>query len=131
MPFEWLKLLHVCSAILSISGFAMRGYWMATDNPLLALRLAKVLPHVIDSLLLGSAVGMLLLWHISPFQYGWLIAKVIALLLYIALGMVALRFGRTRRTRVAAFGMALLTAGYIVSVAYSKSALGPLAILFS
>lgn len=131
MLFEWLKLLHVCSAILSISGFAMRGYWMVTDNPLLALRPVKVLPHVIDSLLLGSAVGMLLLWHASPFQYGWLTAKVVALLGYIALGMVALRFGRTRRVRITAFGMALLTVGYIVSVAYSKSALGPLASLLA
>ena len=127
MPFEWLKLLHVCSAILSISGFAMRGYWMATGNHLLALRPVKVLPHVVDSLLLGSAIGMLLLWHANPFQYGWLTAKMVALLVYIALGMIALRFGRTRRVRVTAFCLALLTVGYIVSVAYSKSALGPLA----
>ena len=129
MPFEGLKLLHVSSAILSISGFALRGYWMLSDNPLLTRRLAKVLPHVIDTLLLGSAVGMLLLLNISPFQYDWLSAKIIALLRYIALGLVALRFGRTRRVRAAAYGMALLTAGYIVAVACTRSALGPLALL--
>ena len=129
MPFEGLKLVHVVSAILSISGFALRGHWMLTNDPRLTRRLAKVLPHVIDTFLLGSAVGMLLLWNTNPFQYGWLSAKIIALLLYIALGLVALRFGRTRRVRAAAYGMALFTAGYIVSVACTRSALGPLVLL--
>lgn len=124
MPFEWLKLVHVASAALSIAGFALRGYWMATDNPMLQLRLVKVLPHVIDTLLLGTAVSMLVIWNTNPFQTGWLEAKIIALLFYIGLGMVALRFGKTREVRVAAFGMALLTAAYIVSVAYTKSPLG-------
>ena len=129
MSLEGLKLVHVSSAILSISGFALRGYWMLTDDPLLTRRLVKILPHLIDTLLLGSAVGMLLIWNASPFQYAWLNAKIIALLLYIALGMVALRFGRTRRVRAVAYGMALLTAGYIVTVACTRSALGPLALL--
>ena len=51
-------------------------------------------------------------------------AKIAALLCYIGLGMVALRFGRTMRTRVAAWLLAMAAALYIVSVAYSKSPLG-------
>lgn len=127
MPFEWLKALHISCALLSISGFALRGWWMLSANPLLQRRPAKVLPHLIDTLLLGSAIWMLALWQVNPFQLGWTTAKIIALLVYIGLGMVALRFGRTRRMRVTAYGLALLTAAYIVSVAYSKSAAGLLA----
>ena len=52
---EGLKLTHVTCAFLSIAGFALRGYWMATDNPLLQRRPAKVLPHLLDTVLLGSA----------------------------------------------------------------------------
>ena len=128
MPFEWLKLLHVSCALLSVSGFALRGYWMMTDNPLRQRRPARVLPHIVDTLLLGSAVAMLVIWQTGPQQLPWLIAKIAGLLLYIVLGMVALRFGRTRRVRVASFALALLTAGYIITVAYSKSPLGPLAV---
>ncbi len=127
MPFEWLKLLHASSALLSISGFALRGYWMLTGNPRLRSRPARVLPHILDTLLLASAIGMLVIWQANPFEFAWLSAKIAALLCYIGLGMVAFRFGKTRRIRVIACGMALLVAAYIVAVAFSKSPWGPLA----
>lgn len=121
---EALKLVHTSSAFLSIAGFTLRGYWMITGSPLLRSRPARVLPHVIDTLLLSSAVGMLVIWRVSPLQLDWLSAKIFALLLYIALGMVAFRFGKSMRVKVSAWLLALLAAGYIVSVAYNKSALG-------
>ena len=124
MLFEALKLVHVSSAFASITGFALRGYWMITDNPLLRHRLTRILPHIIDTLLLGTALGMLLVWQANPFELDWLRAKIIALLAYIGLGMVALRFGKTKTVRYGAFALALVAAGYIVSVAYTKSALG-------
>ncbi len=127
MPFEWLKLLHAGSALLSISGFALRGYWMLTGNPRLRSRPARVLPHILDTLLLASAVGMLVVLQANPFELAWLSAKIAALLCYIGLGMVAFRFGKTRRVRVIACGMALLVAAYIVAVAFTKSPWGPLA----
>ena len=122
--FELLKLVHMTCAFLSIGGFSLRGYWMITDNPRLRRRATRVLPHILDTLLLGSAIGMLVIWQMNPLVLGWLSAKIIALLVYIGLGMVAFRFGRTQRVRMAAFGLALLTAGYIVAVAYTKSPLG-------
>ena len=121
---ESFKLVHVSCAFISIAGFGLRGYWMATDHPLLQSRAVKVLPHIIDTLLLGSAITLLLILQLSPLAQSWLIAKILALLIYIGLGMVALRFGRTRKTKVMAWLLALLTAGYIVSVAYSKNPWG-------
>jgi uncharacterized membrane protein SirB2 len=122
--FELLKLLHMSCAFLSIGGFSLRGYWMITDNPCLRRRATRILPHILDTLLLGSAIGMLVIWQMNPLALGWLSAKIMALLVYIGLGMVAFRFGKTRRVRLVAFGLALLTAGYIVAVAYTKSPLG-------
>ncbi len=120
----FLKLIHVTCAFASIAGFALRGYWMAVDNPLLQHRVVKVLPHVIDTLLLGAALALLIVLHLSPLTQPWLGTKIIALLLYIGLGMVALRFGRSKGVRVSAWLLALLTAVFMVSVAYSKSPLG-------
>lgn len=122
--FEGLKLTHVACAFLSITGFTLRGYWMATGNVLLQSRPAKVLPHFVDTFLLGSAIGMLVVMQLSPLAAPWLITKIIALLVYIGLGMVALRFGRSRRIRIGAWLSALATAAYLVSVAYSKSPWG-------
>lgn len=120
--------LHVSCALLSVTGFALRWYWMLTENPRLTSPVAKRLPHVIDTVLLGSAVGMLVLWQVWPWQMGWLLAKLVALLVYIALGMVALRFGRTRAQRGVAGALALVTAAYIVAAAFTKSPLGLLAL---
>lgn len=125
-PFEGLKLVHVSCAFLSIGGFALRGFWMLTGNSNLRRRVTRILPHTVDTVLLASALGMLWIWGVSPLDVGWLTAKLVALLLYIALGMIALRFGRTHRQRVTAWVLALCSAVYMLSVAYSKSPLGPL-----
>ena len=121
---EILKLIHVGCAFTSIAGFGLRGYWMVRDNPFLQHPVAKVLPHIIDSLLLGSAIALALVLHLSPLEQPWLGAKIIALLLYIVLGMVALRFGRSKKVKAGACLLALMAAGYMVSVAYSKSPWG-------
>ena len=122
--FSALKFIHIGFALLSIAGFTLRGYWMLTDNLLLNHRAAKAFPHIIDTLLLASAIGMLLVWNISPLELNWLTAKIVGLLAYIILGMIALRFGRTKKEKGVARLLALLSAGYIVSVAYSKNPLG-------
>tara|TARA_R110001599_G_scaffold353459_1_gene592620 strand:+ start:333999 stop:334415 length:417 start_codon:yes stop_codon:yes gene_type:complete len=128
--FETLKLLHMSSAFLSIGGFTLRGYWMLTDNGHLQKRVTRMLPHLLDTVLLGSAIGMLVIWRVDPFSLSWLSAKIVALLVYIGLGMVAFRFGTSRRARWLAFALALLTVAYIVTVAYTKSPLGLLAGVF-
>ena len=122
--FELLKILHISCAVLSAGGFAVRGFWMVREHPLLRRRLAKTLPHIVDTLLLGSAVGMLIIWQTSPFTVSWLTAKILALMLYIALGMIALRFGKTKTVRIGAWLAALLTVLYIASVAFTKSPWG-------
>jgi len=122
--FEWVKLVHVSCAVASIAGFTLRGYWMITGNALLQQRLTRTLPHLVDTFLLVSAIYMLVLWQTGPLQLPWLMAKIIALLAYILLGMVALRFGKTRRIKALAYLVALLCACYIFTVAYSKSPLG-------
>jgi uncharacterized membrane protein SirB2 len=127
--FSTLKLIHMGCALLSIAGFTLRGYWMLTDNSLLSHRAARIFPHIIDTLLLGSAISMLLVWNINPLELNWLTAKILGLLTYIILGMIALRFGRTKKEKGIAWLLALLSAGYIVSVAYSKNPLGLFALL--
>ena len=122
--FAALKAVHITCALLSVAGFSIRGYWIATDHPLQQHRVSKTLPHIIDTGLLGSAIAMLTIWHVSPFEIPWLTAKIVALLVYIALGMLAMRFGKTKKVRMAAWSAAMLTVLYIVSVAFSKTPAG-------
>ena len=104
---------------------------MLNDSPLLAQRLARVAPHVVDTVLLASALWLAWFLGASPLEQPWLAAKIVALFAYIGLGMVALRRGRSKGVRVAAFAAALAAALYIVAVAYSRDVRGPLALLGS
>jgi uncharacterized membrane protein SirB2 len=116
-----LKLLHVVCVGLTAAGFLLRGVWMLRDSPLLRHPLTRVLPHVNDTLLLTAGIGLALLLHQYPLVDGWLTAKLVALLLYIVLGSIALKRGRTRRIRVLALAGALLTLAYLVAVALTRS----------
>lgn len=94
------------------------------DSARLQQRLVKMLPHIIDTLLLTSAIILAVQWRLSPLEHSWLMAKIIALLVYIGVGMIALRFGRSKNIRILAWLFGLLIFMYIISVALTKSVLG-------
>lgn len=118
-----LKLVHQACAMLSISGFVLRGGLMMADSTLLRRRWMRTWPHVIDTLLLASGLWMAIKLHLHPGNSPWLSAKLIALLVYIGLGFVALRLGRTRHIRCAAMIGAIACFGYIGLVALTRSPL--------
>ncbi len=118
------KTIHLICIVLSFSGFFVRGIWMLQGSAKLSQRWVKMAPHIIDTLLLASAILLAVKMRISPLEHDWLLAKIVALLVYIGAGMVALRFGRSRNVRLGAWVFGLLTFLYIVSVAFSKSVLG-------
>ncbi|HRP66387.1 MAG TPA: SirB2 family protein [Thauera sp.] len=122
-----LKHLHVSCVVLSVAGFLLRGLWMISGSPLLKHRLTRVLPHVIDSVLLLSAIALAVMIAQYPFAADWVTAKVLGLLAYIGLGTVALKRGRTLTVRVSAFIAALLVYAWIASVAMTKQIAGFLA----
>lgn len=123
LDYATIKYVHIGTAALSISLFVLRGALLLGSPERLSRRWARILPHVIDTVLLGSALW--LVWHLgAEGSRGWLGAKVIALVAYIVLGSIALKRGRTRGVRIAAFAGAVATFAYIVSVAVTKSPLG-------
>jgi uncharacterized membrane protein SirB2 len=122
-----LKHLHLTAVILSFALFALRGLWMLADSPQLQRRWVRIAPHLIDTALLASAIGLTLILQQYPFVNGWLTAKVLALIAYIILGSVALKRGPTKPIRAIAWVAALATFGYIVSVALTHHPLGFLA----
>ena len=118
---DTLKLVHVSAVYLSGAGFVLRGIWMLMDSPLLKARLTRILPHIVDTVLLGSAILLAMRIYQYPFVHDWLTAKVLALLLYIVLGTIALKRGRTRRVRIVSFALALATFLYILAVAVTRN----------
>lgn len=123
MSYLAIKHLHVTCVVLSGLGFCLRGMWMMRESPLARHRLARILPHVVDTLLLGSALTLAWMSGQYPFVSGWLTAKLCGLIAYILLGVMALRRGRTRSLRTRYFVLALAAYAYIVGVALSRNPL--------
>ena len=123
MSYLLLKHAHMTLAALSGTLFLVRGVWMLADSPLRQRAWVKSMPHMIDSLLLATAIALAWWSGQSPLANGWLTAKVAALIAYILLGSVALKYGKTRVTRGAAFLAALACFGYIVATAMTKNPL--------
>jgi uncharacterized membrane protein SirB2 len=126
MDYLISKCVHEGSAFVSLVAFITCGIWMMTAPVRLQQRWVKVAPHIVDTMLLASAIA--LVWQLGGLEMlrtqNWLVAKIAALLLYIVLGSLALKRGRTRRTRIAAFVAAIAVFSYIVSVAVTKSPWG-------
>ncbi|MDE2094837.1 MAG: SirB2 family protein [Burkholderiales bacterium] len=124
MDYLVLKTIHMSAVALSVTGFFGRGIGALAGARWVRSRLARTLPHVVDSVLLLSAIALAWRLRLDPLATPWLMAKIIGLLAYIVLGMVALRPGRPWPVRATAWVLALLTFGYIVSVAITKNPAG-------
>ena len=122
MLYGTVKLLHVTAVAVSFSLFFLRGIWMMLDSPRLGQRWVRVVPHINDTLLLLAGVALAIMLNVSLGTNAWLVAKLVALPVYIGLGMLALRPGRTKPVRVAAWIAALVVFGYIAAVAVTRSA---------
>lgn len=96
---------------------------MLVDSSLLQAKPVRIIPHVVDSLLLLTALVMLFLSDWSVLTDSWLQVKLLALLVYIVLGMLALRFVKRKVFRLASWLLALLVFAYMVMVALYKTPL--------
>jgi uncharacterized membrane protein SirB2 len=122
--YPFIRSLHVGCAMLTISLFVFRGMLMLTGSALQRTAVLRYAPHVVDTVLLTSALMLTTIVRQYPFAQPWLTAKVLLLLVYIVLGSIALRRGRTRRTRLLAFFAALAVVLFLVSVARARDPLG-------
>lgn len=118
-----LKAVHTGSVAASYALFVVRGIWMIARPQLLERTWVRVVPHVVDTMLLASAIALAITIRQYPFVANWLTAKVLALVLYVALGTIALRGAKSKRVRVAAWLAAQIVFGYIIAVALTHKPL--------
>lgn len=112
-----LKSIHISCVVLSYSLFWLRGIWLLHDSAIMRQRWVRVIPHSVDTLLLTSAI--LLAWQLgySPANSPWLAAKIIALMIYIGLGILAFRLAKTNSARLISWLSAQLVFFYIAATA--------------
>lgn len=115
------KHIHMLCAVISIVGFIVRGAWALKGSNLLQKKWVRIAPHIVDTLLLLAAIGLMVTTQQYPFVDSWLTAKVIGLLVYIFLGVYTLKIARSQPTRMVSYLLAIATFAYIALVAVAKS----------
>ncbi|WMS86098.1 SirB2 family protein [Pleionea litopenaei] len=103
------KHIHMMFAGLSLLGFVIRGYWMISGSKMLNAKPVKILPHIIDTVLLISAVVLVIVTGYYPLKFDWVTLKILLLVAYIVLGTFALKRGKTKTIKIVAFVLALVT----------------------
>ena len=93
---------------------------MMRRSPMLTRRWVRIAPHVVDTLLLLSGITLVIQYRIYPTEQPWLAAKLLALVIYIVVGSIALKRGKTRAIRVTAFVAALIVFAYMLAVANTR-----------
>ncbi|NVJ60090.1 MAG: SirB2 family protein [Gammaproteobacteria bacterium] len=114
------KHLHMTFAGLSLLGFIIRGYWMISGSKLLHAKPVKIIPHIVDTVLLASAVVLVVVTGLYPLKVDWVTLKLLLLVAYIILGTFALKRGKTKKTKIISFVAALITFFAIYGLAMHK-----------
>ena len=130
MDYLAIRTFHETAVAFSVTGFAARAVGGLLGHGWTRGRLARVLPHVVDTALLTSALMMVAMLRLNPFATPWLLAKLGGLVAYVGLGVVALRPTVPLCWRAGAGFAALVVVAWIVSVAILKSPFGVLGLLF-
>lgn len=117
------KHTHMLCAVISFVFFVTRGIWAFQGSSLLQKKWVKISPHIIDTVLLLSAIGLVIILKQYPFVSPWVTAKIIGLIAYIGLGIMVLKKAKNQQQRALFFSLAVLAFAYIFMVARTKDAL--------
>ena len=93
LDYATIKLVHQSAVALSVTGFFVRGVASFAGAGWVRSRAAKSLPHVVDTVLLLSALTLAWMLRLTPGNAPWLLAKIVGLVVYVGVGVVALRPG--------------------------------------
>jgi len=115
-----LKLIHIVCAGISLLMFMWRG-WESIEGKAIPRHWKRRIPDAVDAVLLGTGVLLMLIIAQYPWQADWLAVKLLSIVVYIALGMVALRFARSRQVKTIAWLAAIGVFAFIVWLAHTRS----------
>ena len=119
----YLDIKHLHMSLVTLSGvlFLLRGLLMLKSSKALQMKTLRIAPHIIDTGLLIAGVSLAVILGLKPSETPWIMAKLIALVVYIGLGTIAIKRGKTYTIRATAFVAALATFGYMIAVAITKN----------
>ena len=118
--YELVKYTHLTTIVLSVVLFLLRFVLNTMQSVTLQKKWLKVVPHIVDTLLLVSAATLCVMLKQYPFVDAWVTEKLIALVMYVFMVTLALKLGHTGFMRGIGLIGALSWIAYAGMVAVSK-----------
>ncbi|HLV78388.1 MAG TPA: SirB2 family protein [Marinobacter sp.] len=115
-----LKHLHMTTAYLTITLFALRLLLDAVGRPGWRETPLRFIPHINDTVLLLAAISLLFVGGYVSAMPGWLMAKIVLLIGYILAGVFALKTTLGKPARIIAAVAALVLVCAIFHLAMAK-----------
>ena len=122
--YTQIKAFHVFVALLSGSLFALRGGFSLAGARWPNAAVVRHSSYAIDTALLTAALMLATILPGAMFANGWLTVKITLVVLYVVLGVFAMRRAKTKRMRVASYVAALLVFVSIYAIARAHDPLG-------
>jgi len=124
MNFLLLKYIHILAVAASFALFFIRGVWLLQSYPPAPERWVRILPHVVDGLLVASALGMLAMAPATADYKGWMPVKLALIGLYVFLVVFVIRLAKAKWQRFAAWLLALMVFLFVTSIAVLRNPMG-------
>ena len=124
-----LKHTHLTALFVSFLLFFIRGYLMMRESNASKHRAFLITPHIVNLILIGTGISLAVFMHLNPANQPWLVVKLVALVIYIALGVLTFKHSSLKARKILWLS-ALIVFAFIVSVARTKNPLGFFAGLF-
>ena len=123
--YAQIKWVHIAAVLASGSVFLLRGLMVQAGRPQFAMAApVRFLSYSIDTVLLTAALMLVTILPGAMFANGWLTVKLVLVVVYVVLGTLALKRGRTPRMRTTCYVLALLVFGFVLSIARAHQPLG-------
>lgn len=122
--YPQIKMVHIALALLSGGVFALRGAGVLAGMRWPHWTPMRWTSYAIDTSLLTAALMLLTVLPGALFANGWLTAKLVLLVVYIVLGVFAIKRARSRAARAVCYVAALATFGMVYSIARAHHPLG-------
>jgi len=115
--YPQIKWVHIVAVLCSGSLFFVRGLMLLNNMKIAMTPIVRYLSYGIDTVLLTAALMLATMLPSAMFANGWLLEKIILLVVYIVLGSFALKRGRSRKSRAMFFIAAVSVFAFMISVA--------------
>jgi uncharacterized membrane protein SirB2 len=121
--YTFTKHLHLTAVVLTIALFLIRYFWLIRGSDMLMKKWVKVVPHIIDTVLLGSAIALCFIVPWNPLNHPWLWQKILLVVVYIFMGFYVLKKAHSNTTRWTGFLIAMTCLAFAGKMAVSKQAI--------